>query len=312
MTYSKHWARRGDASRANKSKNLFYYYYITFYVGGIPIPENKKKMDSRFFSFRGSGIIQQTGTAVPLNDGTVEEKKAEEKIFKPSDEVIDFSAAGTEDKEVVQNVVDLADAKVMDRDHEGIMEFDQEGSKHSKKKKPKMKRVTTIRDYVKKIDEKEEASMDYISIDEDEPPKRVFDEDGDPDNNVKPKGELEEDGDEEELPELGFIPIDDDDEPDGSSRPSSPASQRDAGRNGGASSSVQQAVADDDETDDRPEEEDGVVMPKHDSKEPAASGDEKLESIGCPHCGETIVIPSSRRPITLKCPACKQKGTLRI
>ena len=37
----------------------------------------------------------------------------------------------------------------------------------------------------------------------------------------------------------------------------------------------------------------------------------KNETFNCPNCGETIMIPSSRRPITLKCPGCKSKGVLR-
>jgi len=233
---------------------------LHYSLRGHLIPDQqKKKVDGRFFSFRTHGIIQK-----PKPEGekpsvsSPEHTLTGDDIFIPSDEVIDFSEVGTEAKDSVHNTVNLEDAKIIDRENEGILEFDQQGSVvKEKKKKPKIKRVTTIRDYVKKLDEKEAASMDYIDIDDNEPGKRVFPHD------KKPKKESDE-----PLPELDYMAYDDDNEDD-------------------------------------VKEEEAPPEPKREEEGPKGT-------IDCPHCSETIEIPSSKRPVTLKCSGCGKKGVLRI
>ena len=215
-------------------------------------------MDGRFFTFRTHGIMQKPSTNYKDDAKVVEHKSGSDDIFIPSDDVIDFSAAKTETKNVTHNVVDLEDVKVIDRDQEGILEFTTEGSK--KKSKPKKKRISTIKDYVKTRGDKYET-MDYINID-------------DEDMGVKPKKKAEP------VPELDYISIDEEEEV-------KPKDKR-----------VGKAV----------KFEQGTPTEGEARRSPEGG---KNETFNCPNCGETIMIPSSRRPITLKCPGCKSKGVLR-
>jgi hypothetical protein len=209
--------------------------------------------------------MQKPATGEPSEDKVPKHEVNGEDIFTPSDEVIDFSEAKTEKKDVAHNVVDLEDVKVVDRDKEGVLEFTTDGSK--KKSKPQKKRISTIEDYVKKRGDKY-ATMDYISID-------------DEDMGVKPKGK------DEPGPELEYISIDEEEEE------GIPAEGKARKRPGG----------DYDETE-------GKRVGKE-VKFEEERGTDINETFNCPHCGETIEIPSSRRPITLKCPGCKTKGVLR-
>jgi hypothetical protein len=209
--------------------------------------------------------MQKPASGEGSEDKVPEHTASGDDIFTPSEEVIDFSEAKTEKKDVVHNVVDLEDVKVVDRDKEGVLEFTTEGSK--KKSKPQKKRISTIEDYVKKRGDKY-ATMDYISIDDDEfgpssdqqTSRSVDDED----LGVKPKGK------DEPEPELEYISIDDEEE-------------------------------------DEMKTEDKTVGKAVKFEEKG----EIRETFNCPHCDEIIEIPSSRRPITLKCPGCKTKGVLR-
>ena len=127
--------------------------------------------DGNLFGFRKHGIIQRTGTASPMPES---EKKGT--TYEMSEETLDLEKKGspkqpptapTRKKELdpgKDRVVEfgLENAKVIDREDEGVLEFGVEGTR-STPGKSKVRRQTTIKD-LKKTDGG--PKLDYISIDE--------------------------------------------------------------------------------------------------------------------------------------------------
>lgn len=277
--------------------------------------------DGNLFGFRKHGIIQRTGTATPMPES---EKKGA--TYELSDEVLDLEKKDAtkqppkpppRKKEMdpsKDRVVEfgLENAKVIDREDEGILEFGVEGAM-STPGKSKVRRQTTIRD-LKKSGEGE-PKLDYISIDDEEEkrdaPKKAV---GGHEQKVPAAA-----AGAEEKEDLDYIPIDDDDAippskqaPPPKKEPAQtppkkvppPPPQKDAPR-----PQRPPEPAKEEAEEDLPMTTPVDAPSNYDARDLKEMRQKDL--IFCPHCKSKIEIPSPKRPIVVKCTGCGKKGTLR-
>jgi hypothetical protein len=254
------------------------------------------------------------------------ESEKKEATYELSDETLDLEKKGTpkqspsaptRKKELdpsKDRVVEfgLENAKIIDREDEGVLEFGVEGTR-STPGKSKVRRQTTIRD-LKKADG--EPKLDYISIDEEEErteaPKKtaVTNEQNVPGATVGA----------EEKEDLDYIPIDDDDT-------APPPKQAPPPKKEPAQTPQKKATAPPPPPKDAPRpqrppepdtEEAEEDLPTTTPVDQPSNYDAKdlkemkqKDLIFCPHCRSKIEIPSPKRPIVVKCTGCGKKGTLR-